>query len=412
MMIRTDGGETGLSRPLRLLVGIAAACAWVTCASLLLRTAVPSNLNLPRVSPDAVFGRHLVHEAAHVERFFLVTWVLGQVALLATLWLYARRGAAYVQASAAGPIGTGMMLGMLGLGIVWLVELPFGLADLWWARRHHLSERGTSTGCSDTGSSSEPCSSRSPSPCSSSCSWRGSSATGGGFPGAGAFVVIAAVFVLAQPYLVTGTTPLRDPALRRAVETFERRQGISGVPVSIEDVSGTTSQANAYAIGFGPSRKVVLWNTLLDGSFPDGAVRVVIAHELGHHSSNHIPKAIGWFGLFALPCAWVLMRVTRRRGGLGVAESVPLALLAVAVLQLALAPAQNSISRRMEAEADWKALQTTRDPAAARDLFVGFARTSLADPDPPAWAHVLLGTHPTLAQRVAMVDAWAARSRR
>ena len=71
-------------------------------------------------------------------------------------------------------------------------------------------------------------------------------------PGAGAFVVIAAVFVLAQPYLVTGTTPLRDPALRRAVETFERRQGISGVPVSIEDVSGTTSQANAYAIGFGP----------------------------------------------------------------------------------------------------------------------------------------------------------------
>ena len=115
-------------------------------------------------------------------------------------------------------------------------------------------------------------------------------------PGAGAFVVIAAVFVFAQPYLVTGTTPLRDPALRRAVETFERKQGISGVPVSIEDVSGTTSQANAYAIGFGPSRKVVLWNTLLDGSFPDGAVRVVIAHELGHHSSNHIPKAIGWFG--------------------------------------------------------------------------------------------------------------------
>jgi STE24 endopeptidase len=359
-----------------------------------------------------VFGRHLVHEAAHVERFFLVTWVLGQVALLATLWLYARRGAAYVQASAAGPIGTGMMLGMLGLGIVWLVELPFGLADLWWARRHHLSERGyvdwvfrhwIQLGAMFVAISVALLVVMFLARLVGDWWW---------VPGAGAFVVIAAVFVLAQPYLVTGTTPLRDPALRRAVETFERRQGISGVPVSIEDVSGTTSQANAYAIGFGPSRKVVLWNTLLDGSFPDGAVRVVIAHELGHHSSNHIPKAIGWFGLFALPCAWVLMRVTRRRGGLGVAESVPLALLAVAVLQLALAPAQNWISRRMEAEADWKALQTTRDPAAARDLFVGFARTSLADPDPPAWAHVLLDTHPTLAQRVAMVDAWAARSRR
>ena len=83
------------------------------------------------------------------------------------------------------------------------------------------------------------------------------------------------------------------------------------------------------------------------------------------------------------------MRVTRRRGGMGEAAAVPLALLVVAVLQLALAPAQAWISRRMEAEADWKALQTTRDPAAARGLFVGFAKTSLANPDPPAWAHVL-----------------------
>ncbi len=60
----------------------------------------------------------------------------------------------------------------------------------------------------------------------------------------------------------------------------------------------------------------------------------------------------------------------------------------------------------MEAEADWKALQTTRDPQSARGLFVGFGETSLGDPDPPAWAHVLLDTHPSLAQRVAMAEAW------
>ena len=68
---------------------------------------------------------------------------------------------------------------------------------------------------------------------------------------------------------------------------------------------------------------------------------------------------------------------------MGEAAAVPLALLVVAALQLALAPAQSWISRRMEAEADWKALQTTRDPAAARGLFVGFGKTSLGDPDPP-----------------------------
>ena len=73
--------------------------------------------------------------------------------------------------------------------------------------------------------------------------------------------------------------------------------------------------------------------------------------------------------------------------------------------------AQNLVSRAIEREADWKALQTTRDPDSARGLFREFADTSLGDPSPPTWAYVLLQTHPTLAQRVAMANAWAARQR-
>ena len=90
-------------------------------------------------------------------------------------------------------------------------------------------------------------------------------------------------------------------------------------------------------------------------------------------------------------------------------EVVPSALLVVAVLQIALAPAQNFISRRMEAEADWKALQTTRDPAAARGLFVGFGETVAVGPRPAGLGARVLDSHPTLAQRVAMVDAWKSR---
>lgn len=372
---------------------------------------MPSGLRLESVDTGSVFGRELVHDAVRVERFFLAVWVLSQTALVVTLWVYSRRGVRFVRESAAGPIGTGMLLGMLGLGIVWLVRLPFGLLSLWWARRHDLSER-------------------------SYLEWAFGHwfELGGTFvalcvallvvmflarrlgdrwwiPGAAVFVAVGAGFVFVQPYLVTGTTPVEDPGLRRAAASFQRAQGISGVPVSVEDVSGTTSQANAYAAGFGPSRKIVLWSTILEEPFSTREVRVVLAHEIGHHSSRHIPKGLAWFALFALPGAWLLMRLTRRRGGMGRAEAVPLALLVVAVLQLALAPAQNWISRRMEAESDWKALQTTRDATAARGLFVGFARTSLGDPAPPGWAHLMLDSHPTLAQRVAMVDAWAARRR-
>ncbi len=372
---------------------------------------MPANLHLASVDADAVFGTDFVRHAVSVERFFLVTWVLKQIVLFATLWVYARRGPHFARESAAGPIGTGMLLGMLGLGIVWLAQLPFVLLDVWWERRHNLTDAGY-------------------------LDWAFGHwlELGGAFvsicvallivmflarrlgeiwwiPGAIVFVAIGAVFAFAQPYLVPETTALENPSLRRSAEAFERKQGVKDIPVSVEDVSGTTSQANAYAVGYGPTRKVVLWSTMVDGRFSDDEVRVVLAHEIGHHSSDHIPKALAWFALFALPGAWILMRATRRRGGMGKAAAVPLALLVVAALQLALAPAQGWISRRMEAEADWKALQTTKDPEAARALFVGFARTSLGDPDPPLWAHVLLDSHPTLAQRISMADAWAARSR-
>jgi Zn-dependent protease with chaperone function len=71
---------------------------------------------------------------------------------------------------------------------------------------------------------------------------------------------------------------------------------------------------------------------------------------------------------------------------------------------------QSAISRANEREADWRALEATRDPASARALFVGFSETSLGDPSPPRWAALLLGSHPTLADRVRMVEAWQQRS--
>jgi len=105
--------------------------ALAVAAILLYPTAVPDGLALPSVDADSTFGADLVARAERYERFHYVNWVLAQVALLATLFLYARRGAAFTRESAAGPVGTGMLLGMLGLAIVWLVGLPFRVASLW-----------------------------------------------------------------------------------------------------------------------------------------------------------------------------------------------------------------------------------------------------------------------------------------
>jgi STE24 endopeptidase len=86
--------------------------------------------------------------------------------------------------------------------------------------------------------------------------------------------------------------------------------------------------------------------------------------------------------------------------------AVPLGLFVLVVLQLLALPLQAAISRHIEAEADWVALQTTRDPTAATGLFRRFTTVALAQPDPPGWSYLLLADHPTIEQRIGMAEAW------
>lgn len=379
---------------------------------LLLPSAVPDDLTYPRVDVASVFGAARVARAARYERFLYVDWLLSQIALFAVLIVYARRGVAYVRESAAGPIGTGMLLGMLGLAFVWLVGIPFRLAEHWWDRRYGLTHLGYLSWVFQDWSI---LAGEFLSICLALLIVMGLARWLGErwwLPGAAVFVGIGALFTFVSPYLDYTTKPLENRQLLAAAKRFEIEQGVGHVPIRVEEVSSDTDQANAFAWGLGPSRQVVVWDTILRRPFTTREQDVVIAHEIGHHSSKHLPKGVAWFAIFAIPGAWILMRATRRRGGMGQAEAVPLALVVVAALQLAAAPAQNWISRRMEAEADWKALQSTHDPAALQNLMVAFTKTSLIDPSPPAWADFVFGTHPTLEQRVGMAKAWAARNGR
>jgi STE24 endopeptidase len=370
---------------------------------------VPDDLSFPSYDVASVFGRDVIEKAQRYERFHYVGWLLAEITLLVVLWLYARRGVAFMRESAAGPIGTGMLLGMLGLAIVWLVELPFRLAAHWWDRRYDITDLDYLSWVFEDWAL---LAAEFTSVCLALLIVMGLARWLGDWwwlPGAGVFVAISALFLFVAPYLDFVSTPLDDPALVEAADQYERELGLGHIPLRVEEVSSYTEQANAYAYGLGPSRRVVFWDTLLADPFTQGEQKVVLAHELAHHSSEHLPKGLAWFAIFAVPGAWILMRTTRGRGGMGRPEAVPLALFVLAVLTLAAAPAQNWISRRMEAEADWKALQVTRDPASLEALMVNFSRLSLADPEPPDWAELFLGTHPTLADRVAMAQAWSER---
>lgn len=379
---------------------------------LLWPTDVPDDLALPDLAPSAYFERDALDEARDYERFTRINAVLSLAVLLVVLVIYAREGERFTRESAAGRIGTGMLLAMLGFAFVWLAELPFGVAQLWWDRRHDVSEQGY-------------------------VDWALSSffSLGGVFvfvsaavliamafarplrqrwwiPAAVVWAALGLLFTFLGPYLVPDLKPLRDDRLAAQAERLARAQGVSDIEVRVEDVDEFTDEPNAFAMGLGPTRRVILWNTLLEPPFDDREVRLVIAHELAHHSRDHLWKLSGWLALVALPTAWLVAIATRPRGGMFEPRAVPVALLVVVLLQVAVTPAQNAVSRRYESEADWVALQTARDPRAALELEQELAETTLSDPDPPDWAMALFGTHPPTIERIAMVEAWKARTGR
>ena len=384
------------------------AVAWIVAARSLWQSALPEDLTLPDAGLTGI-PQETLERADRYERFFRVEFVLSQLVLLAVLVLYARHGIRFARESAAGRIGTGMLLGMIGLALVWLSQVPFRLAEVWWDRRYDQTDSGYLE--------------------SLFANWfeLGAEflfvclaiaivmALAGRLPrswwlaAAPVFVGLAFVVSLVYPYL-TPTEPLRRAELLATGREYASRQGIEPVPLRVEDVTDLTKAPNAYAVGLGPSKEVVFWNTLLDGSFTDGEVETVLAHELAHHSSSHLFEGVAWYALFALPGAWLVAVATRRRGGMGNPAAVPLSLLVIVVLDLASLPVYNVISRHMEREADWKALETTRDPDSAAGLFKEFTIQSLNDPDPPTWSYVLFDSHPSVEERIAMAEAWRQRN--
>jgi STE24 endopeptidase len=397
-------------RLLGLLVFGALAAAWLYAASRLWRTSVPGNLKLPKVDMSTLVGTSELHRAQHFSFILDLFGLAGILLPLVVLALYAKWGHRFMRESAAGPIGTGMLLAMLGIAILWMAMLPSNIAELWWLRRYGIEKTGyagmifgtwAALGAEFLGI------------CLTILIVMGFARLMGNkwwLAGAPVFVAIGLLVTFIQPY-TSGLQPLEDhTALVQAEHRLANKEGVAAVPLKVENVSGMTTAPNAEAMGLGPSRRIGLWNTILDGRFSEPELEVVVAHELAHHKHNDLWKGVGWYALFVFPIAYLIARVTRRRGGMAVPLAVPLFLFAWVGLSTATLPIDNAFSRRLEAEADWTALQATNNPQAAKALFVSFVRTTDENPNPPFWDPILFGNHPTEAQRIGMVEAWQARS--
>ena len=205
---------------------------------------------------------------------------------------------------------------------------------------------------------------------------------------------------------------LDDPSSRDVAQPRADRARAAH-PGRVRRARRTSTSRTPIATGLGPSRRVVLWGTIVERPFTPREVAFVLAHELGHLAHNHIWKSVGWYALFAFPGAFLIALVTRRRGGMGEPAAVPLSLFVLVVLQLLAAAAPERRSRatwRRRPTGRRSGRRTTRPARAA--LFRLFAPTTLDDPNPPRWDYVLLENHPTLMQRIEMAQAWAPTRRR
>jgi STE24 endopeptidase len=394
-----------LIRPttLALLIGVA---FWVWAAVSLWSSIELPSPDLPRLDPDQFFSDSFLDRSATYERFLGIVGTLASVALVTVLAVYARRGPRLVRESAAGRVGTGMLLAMLGFALVWLVEVPFGLAGLWWERRYDVTDLGYVEYLlgSFVGLGSQFV---------FLCVAIGIAMGLAGvmrrwwwLVAAPVFVGLTLLFMFVSPYLMTDTSPVRSPILKEEARALERIEGTDEARLRVRDVHGLTDAPNAEAMGLGPSRTIVLWDTLLDDDFSRAEIRFVLAHEVAHLAHDDPLKGAGWLALFLFPAWGLTALLTRRRGGLAQPEAIPIAILVLVVLQLLAAPLLNTVSRRQEAAADWAALEATADPAAAKGAMRRLAIESLGNPDPPLWVRGLYGSHPTIMQRIEMAQAW------
>ena len=193
---------------------------------------------------------------------------------------------------------------------------------------------------------------------------------------------------------------LPEGETRSDVLELAERAGVDVGEVFVVDGSRRTTAANAYVTGLWRTKRVVLYDTLLE-HFTRDEIRLVVAHELSHVRHRDVPRGLLLLATTAPAGLHAVARVAERLG-----PSVPALAAAGAVVAPLVGSVSLRLSRAIEARADSYALRLTDAP----EPFIGFEKRiavrNVADPDPPRWRTKLLATHPPTLERIGIAVAY------
>lgn len=206
-------------------------------------------------------------------------------------------------------------------------------------------------------------------------------------------------------------TPLEDGPLASRIMAVAERTGLPVSGVLVADASKRSQAGNAYVAGLGKTRRVVVFDTILD--WPDGLIEQVVAHELGHWRHSHLRRKLTVLigaQLVMFIATWAVLRWDWLLEAGGV-ESVrdpaalPIFMIVFPVGFVFVGAVTSWLSRVDERQADLYALETLDQPALFSSLFRQLAETNKADVDPPLWKRIT-ASHPPIPERLAMAAAW------
>jgi len=223
-----------------------------------------------------------------------------------------------------------------------------------------------------------------------------------------ASVLVSMVFPILIDPMFNRFHPLPEGAILSDVRDLAEQAGMRVDKVLVMEASVKTSRTNAYFAGLGATKRIVLYDTLLDSQTRE-QVRLVVAHELGHWRYGHLLKGVlasaaGVFlALVAFKSQVPGVPVSSHR----VLEQLLALLFVFAILSgYVLTPASNSVSRRFEAQADAYSLSLTKDPNSFVSAQVRLAQDNLSDVEPPSFIRWFAWTHPTTIERIDSARAF------
>jgi STE24 endopeptidase len=223
------------------------------------------------------------------------------------------------------------------------------------------------------------------------------------FAGYALLALVAPIWLVPLFYRLT---PLPDGDLRTRLLALARRVGVPVSGVFVVDQSRKSRTANAAVTGLGRTRRILLFDTLLDEFGPD-EVEAVLAHELAHQLHGDIRRGLLVQGGLTLVTFGIADRLLRwGTGWLGLdgpadIAGLPLFGLILVLVSVAALPLANGWSRRVEWQADRFALQTIPDPRAFIRSMERLASLNLAEREPHRLEEIVLYSHPAIGRRIA-----------